>query len=65
MRAGVDRRRNTDDARADWATVDGEKAEQAKNIFRIAFLEKQVEGAKSPDDLCSTCGASPSPPPVR
>eukprot|EP01108_Squamamoeba_japonica_P001623 TRINITY_DN1703_c0_g1_i4.p1 TRINITY_DN1703_c0_g1~~TRINITY_DN1703_c0_g1_i4.p1 ORF type:complete len:420 (-),score=91.12 TRINITY_DN1703_c0_g1_i4:112-1371(-) len=38
----------------EWSQVDREKAEQAKNVFRIAFLEKQVEGAAKPDDLCST-----------
>jgi serine/threonine protein phosphatase PrpC len=38
----------------DWADVSPDKAEAAKNIFRIAFLEKQVEGAATPDELCST-----------
>lgn len=38
----------------DWAGVTRAKAEAAKSIFRIAFLEKQVEGAATPDELCST-----------
>ena len=38
----------------DWAGVSRDKAETAKSIFRIAFLEKQVEGAATPDELCST-----------
>jgi hypothetical protein len=38
----------------EWSAVSRDKAEAAKSIFRIAFLEKQVEGAATPDELCST-----------
>jgi len=38
---------------SDWSRVDQTKAEQAKNVFRIAFLEKHVEGATDSLDLCN------------
>jgi hypothetical protein len=38
---------------SDWSRVDQAKAEQAKNVFRIAFLEKHVEGATDSLDLCN------------